>query len=169
MTHAATTVAVVEPVTGEALELESMAPTELAERLEALDELRGRLGDYRRALIDEAASRLDAENTRKRIFGDFELETNAPSEETYTPARVRAALAPLVAAGKLTAEALDRILVTPDPAPPAERVDKRELNKLKRSPDGDVLRAIHAARDVRPATRTLKVNRRSTASTAEEV
>lgn len=150
---------VVHPATGEALDLPAMATDVLATGLEELGELLSELGAFRQRIVDELAGRMDRVNTRSERVGRFELETNAPTEETYSAPLLRAELTGLVAEGIIDRELLDRVITYPTPKPPEARVDKREVNKLKRSTDQRVLNAIAAARTINPNRRTMKVRR----------
>lgn len=149
----------VHPTTGEVLDLAGATTTELAAGLVELDELLSELGAFRQAAVDEVARRMDRVNTRTERVGEWELETNAPTTETYAVDVLRERLAPLVEAGTIDQELVDRLVTTPAPKPPEPRVDKRELNKLKRTTDRDVLAAIAAARTINPQRRNLKLRR----------
>jgi len=153
-----TTDLVVIPVTGEAIDLNGPT-TDLARTIEQIRGYLDGLIDVRRHVADELAARLDTANSRTEQVGDYLIKTNAPTQEDYSPAVLRAELEELITAGTLDAVVLDRVITTPEPKPPEPRVDKREINKLKRSTDPAVLRAVATARTITPNTRTITVTR----------
>lgn len=148
----------IEPVTGEVIDLANAATTDLAQAAERLSEYLDGIYTVRQAIADEVARRLDTVNSRSERIGDYVLKTNAPTTESYDAGRLRDALDRLVAAGKLDAAVIDRILKTTTPEP-VTKVDGREVNKLKRHHDPEVLAGLAAARTVSPQRRTLKVER----------
>jgi len=154
-----TSTAVVHPATGEILDLADTPTTDLAAVYDELVDFAGRLTDYRAAIVAEVCRRLDANNARTERVGDWTLETNAPTVEEYLTRELRVELEALVEAGILEQGAIDRCIVTPAPPPPEPKVDKREVNKLKRHPDRRVLEALSRSRVVRSATRKLTVKR----------
>lgn len=149
---------IVIPGTGAVVELD--APTEaLAGHIDDVNRLIEDLIEARRAVEGIVIGRLDAENARSDEAGPFKLTTNAPTEELYDVGKLTSELRTLVEAGKLSADLLGRVITYPPPSTPAPRVDKREVNKLKRSADADVLTAVARARTVQNTRRTLKVER----------
>lgn len=152
-----TELVVIHPATGEALDLVAMTTTDLAGALGELRELTDKLSAFRQAIIDEVAGRMDKGNARTEVVGPYKLVTNAPREESYPVRRLREELQPLIDAGELEPQVLDRLITTPRPKTPDPVVSKRELNKLKGSDNGAVLAALARVREVAPARRTLKV------------
>jgi hypothetical protein len=158
MTTTENTRTLVQPASGELVDLNAPT-TELAAGLERLDELVMRLGDFRQAVTDELARRMDTANSRTERVGDYVLKTNAPTSEEYPVRPLREALRRLVELKVLDPVVLERVVKTPPPTPPEPKVDKRELNKLKNHADPRVARAIGAVRQRTPNRRTLKVER----------
>lgn len=152
-----TALELVHPASGELVDLKAASDLELAGTIDRLLELRQRLDTFGQAVTDELAGRLDRRGERKSIVGDVELETNAPSSEEYVLDELEQGLKDLVDAGAIDAELVARVIVQPPPATPARRVDKREVNKLKKSTDNRVLAAIARARRVVPTKRTVKI------------
>lgn len=147
----------VHPSSGEVVDLKAASTDELAVQFDRLLELRARLDEFGQAIVNEVAERMDRRGERKTLLGDVELEVNAPSSEEYLLDVLRGELEALVAAGAIDEELVAKVIRTPPPAKPEPRVDKREVNKLKKSTDRRVLAAIAKARDVKSAKRTLKV------------
>lgn len=154
-----TALAVMNPATGEVIDLVDATTTDLARAVQAVNELYGELAAFRQALIDEVAGRMDTANARTEQVGDYKLTTNAPTESTYGVQALREELAPLTEGddAPLNPIVLERLITTPPPAEPEPRVDKREVNKLAKSGDPRVLAALARARTVSPNRRTLKV------------
>lgn len=147
------------PLTGEVIDLAEATTTDLAEAVDRLAALDVELRAARQAIADELAGRLDSANSRSERVGDWMLETNPPTSEEYLVDVLRDRLTALVDDGTLDPVVLSRVIVTPAPKPPAARVDKREVNKLKKSTDRRVLAALTAARAIRNNSRTIKVAR----------
>jgi hypothetical protein len=91
MTTTENTRTLVQPASGELVDLNAPT-TELAAGLERLDELVMRLGDFRQAVTDELARRMDTANSRTERVGDYVLKTNAPTSEEYPVRPLREAL-----------------------------------------------------------------------------
>lgn len=149
---------IVNPATGEALDLAGTT-TDLCAAVAGIGEVRQMLDDYRQAVEDEIARRMDAANSRKDRVGDWEISVNAPTTETYPTDVLRDVVAQLVADGILDAVVLDRVIVRPEPKPPEPRVDRREINKLRKHPNPEVAAQIEAAAVVAPARRNVKIER----------
>lgn len=159
---AATGLELVHPATGEVLDIKAATTTELAAGIESLADLFANLGDFRQAIIDELAGRLDSANARKERVGPYELETNPPTTENYDAGILEAELTALVEAKVLDPVIIDRVVPFPEPTPPPKpqrRVDKREVNKLKKSTDRRVQSAVAKARSIAHNRRTIKVAR----------
>lgn len=158
-------VAVVEaldPRSGEVIDLRSLELVDVGELLEQADRFIAAASEFRRAIVDEGARRLDRMNARRETVGDLELETNAPSSVQYREDVLKRKLEELVEADVLDASIIDRVFPTPEPPPPpGPKLSKRELNKLK---SNERVAAAIAAASVRTAsTRTLKVTRKAPA------
>lgn len=152
------------PMTGEVLDLENATTTDVALELERVDDYIGQLDEARAELKAELIARLDRSNRRSAEVGPWRLETNAPTSEQYDVAALLGNLKPLLLAGELDVSALDGLVRTPDPKPPAPTVDRRALNTLKRHSDPRVVRAIAQARTIVPNRRTLKLTAREQAT-----
>lgn len=159
MTTTESTTMIVHPGTGEAIDLATATTTDLAGRMEELSELLSDLGAFRRALINELAGRLDAAGRRSATVGEFTIATNAPTEEIVDVATLREALEQLVDERVITRDAIDAVIVTPDPKPPAPRVDKRALNVLRRTDNSQLADAIDQATSRAKTNRTIKIER----------
>lgn len=156
-----TALAVMNPATGEVIDLVDATTTDLARAVLSVGELYGELSAFRQALIDEVAGRMDTANARTEVVGNYKLTTNAPTESTYSVDALREALTPLTQGddAPLDPSVLSRLIILPVPALPEPKVDKREVNKLKASTDPRVLAALAQARTISPNRRTLKVER----------
>lgn len=147
---------VLNPASGELLNLRELDTNDLALTVARIDEHVGEVAAFRKALVDEAVRRLDSLAKRKANVGGYELETNAPTTVDYREDVLRAGIEELVAAGELDGAILEQLWPTPaPPPPPAPKLNKRELNKLKADPR--VAGAIAAASVRVNNTRTLKV------------
>lgn len=147
---------VLNPASGELLNLRELDTNDLALTVARIDEHVGEVAAFRKALVDEAVRRLDSLAKRKANVGGYELETNAPTTVDYRDDVLRAKLEELIEAGELDRAILEQLWPAPPPAPPpAPKLNKRELNKLKADPR--VAPAIAAASVRVNNTRTLKV------------
>lgn len=164
-----TVLEVIHPTTGEVLDLRGASPAELTIGLENLDELLGRLADFRRALELELVRRVDATGRRTATVGGVKLEVNAPMVEAYEVRDVEAEVRPLVEAGTVANETLEALVIYPPRPPlPPPRVDRRVLNSLKASDNDELVRALARARRRTSARRTVKVLERPVDATAED-
>lgn len=147
---------VLNPASGELLNLRELDTNDLARAVARVDRHVIAVADFRKALIGESVRRLDSLAKRKALVGGYELETNAPSTVEYREDVLRENIEALVEAGKLEAAILEQLWPTPAPAPPPKpKLDKRVVNKLKADPD--VAPAIAAASVRVNNNRTLKV------------
>jgi hypothetical protein len=146
-----------DPITGELWDFRQLEMGDLAGAIGKLAEWDRKLGDFRQRIVDEMARRLDVENARKTVFDDLEVETNAPTAEEYLMDRLRDELQLLVDDGVLSEGVLARVFVKPPPKPQPERIDKRELNKLKKHDDRRVTAALGVSRNVVSTKRTIKI------------
>lgn len=149
---------IVHPLTGGALPVD--APTDqIAHALEEHAHVMLALQDYRHELEAIIIERLDAANARSEVVGEHKFTTNAPFTESYPVDELAIALGNLVDEGILDPVVMERVITTPDPKPPAPRVDKREANKLKKHVDERVRAAVEEVRLEAPQARTLKIER----------
>lgn len=148
---------VVEPITGEILDLATATTTDLAAAVERIADALDALHEVRVDLVEEVARRLDSMNTRSEVVGEYVLKTNAPTVESYDPEVLAGAVEALVAAGALAPEVAGRIVKTVTKT--EVKVDRTEVNKLKKSADPAILAAVAGARRILPQRRTLKVER----------
>ena len=170
MTTENTHTTVLVPVTGELVNLDELKGDELADRLEAADELLQHVFAFRDAVVAEFAQRADRLGARTVELDGVKVEVNAPTEDVYDVDRLRAELAPLVEEGVIAKELLGALIPEPKPAPPpAPKVDKRRLNALLKSDDRRLLAALAAARTRNPTKRKTRVVERAIPSTAREV
>lgn len=139
--------ALLDPVTGELLELER--PAELAA-------FRDRLGDLKRMIdstlsdVDELiTARLDLENTRSGRYGDWDVVTEAPLETVWDVPRLGVALEALVQAGRITRNAAGAALEPVTTYKPRAK----ELAKLLAHADAEVIAAVDACRHAEPRSR----------------
>ena len=151
--------ALIHPFTGELVDLGALTTDAIAAALVGFEAELGRVRGFGDALKSELVARLDRRNTRSADVGGFHLETNAPTETDYRLDVLREELAALAALDDppIDREVLDAVIVTPPPSTPAPRVDKREVNKLRRHSDPRVVAAIAKASAVKGVNRTLKV------------
>lgn len=159
---------ITDPASGEVIALSADTP-HLLEAAARMADLAADLGRVRGYIVNEVASRLDRLNTRSDRIGPFDVETNAPTVETYELGALREELGKLVDEGILDASIIDRVIVPQErPPTPPPKLAKVEVNKLKRHPDRRVLAALQAARTVQPQKRTLKITRNAIEGTATD-
>lgn len=151
---------IVNPATGEALDLGG-STTDLAAAVAGIGAVRAMLDDYRQAVENEIARRMDTANSRTERVGDWKITVNAPTTETYPIDQVREILDGFIEDGTLDPVVRDRVLVTAPPKPPEQRVAKTELNKLLKHPNEDVADTFGAARIVAPARRSVRIEKLS--------
>lgn len=117
------------PTTGEAVELS--APTEeLAAFFDRIAEAKRELRQAEDLLKQELCGRLDRDNRRTDLFGEFEVSVDAPNPTEWDTAQLARVLTVLVGEGKLTADAARKVLEPVRVLKPR----KRELDKLLGSP-----------------------------------
>lgn len=150
---------VVNPVTGEVVDLSGMATDQLALLTEQIDEVAGELSMFRRAAVQQVCDRMDKELKREAVVGGYKLTVNAPTKEEVSLPALAVTLHRLEDDGVIAEDVVDRVIVTPEPKPVAPRVAKTELNKLLKHPDPQVVEALREAIDVVPQHRTLRVER----------
>jgi len=141
------------PIVGEVIDLDG--PTDMLaeayDRISQLErDLREARGEVRRVLLD----RMDVENVRKHLAGDWQIECEAPGQFQYDVVALDAVLAGLVTAGKISDRARHAALEPVEVLKPR----KREIDKLLKS---ELLDAEdHAA--IRECERPLTRERRLT-------
>lgn len=156
----ATSRELVIPLTGEVIDLDKAATTDLCEARQRLQDLTSDAGRVVAYLGEELARRLDAANKRTATVGEWDLEANAPTTDEYLLDVLTEELCRLVEAKVLESQVVGEVIVTPPPAKPSPRVDKRELNKLKRHPDPRVRQAIGKARVRKTNRRSVRMTRK---------
>jgi hypothetical protein len=163
---ARSTRALIIPGSGQLIDLDD--PTDVL--TDAVTELAGLIDavrEARQAVIDEVAARLDRNNSRTTSLELSDgsvlfLETNAPTTEEFVVDEVRSAFGPLVQRGVLDAAVVERLIKFPPPKPVEPRVDRREVNKLRKSSVPGVREALDKVTRTVDQRRTLKVDRKST-------
>lgn len=156
---APTTDLIVHPATGEVIDLNAATTTELAAGIEAIRGLLDDLNDFRRALINELAGRLDKRGARSAVVGDIKLTTNAPTQEHYDPTVLKAALLDLADEDLIEPELVDEVVKTVTKTVTEVKVDKRLVNNLKRSDDDRIKAAVTAATSISHTNRTISIER----------
>lgn len=117
------------PLSGEAVALD--APTaDLAAFFDKLAEVKREVRQAEDLLKQELASRLDKDNRRKDMFGEYEVEVSAPNPTEFDVEHLERVLTVLVKEGKLSEEAARSALEPVRVLKPR----KRELDKLLKSP-----------------------------------
>lgn len=148
---------VINPATGEALELTTAPTDRIAQERRGVTDLKAVLDDYATFLDAELNIRLDKGNTRSAWVGEWELSTKAPTQTVYPVDVLGRVLDELIAAGKLEQDVKDRVLVPQPPPPP--KVSKREVTKLLAHSDQDVRVAVMNAGTQEPQRRTVAVKK----------
>lgn len=147
---------IVHPLTGETLAID--APTDvLAAALDEHRTLLSLMAEYKTVLQAEVLRRMDAANSRSEPIGGYKITVNAPRVEEYNADALRERLEQLVDDGVLDPVVPDRVIAPPKP--PAPKVDKREVNKLKGHPDDRVRQAVAESCEEVPQNRTVKIER----------
>lgn len=146
---------VVNPATGEALELATADTDRIAQERRGVTGLKRHLDDYASYLDSALNERLDKMNTRSAKVGSWTIETKAPSVAEYPVDALSKALDTLIEAGHLAPEVKDRVIVPQPPPPP--KVDKREITKLLGHVEQEVRQAILAVGVQTPQRRTVTV------------
>lgn len=134
-------VPVVNPATGEALELTSEATDRLAQERRGVTDLKRALDSYASHLDDELTRRLDRMGRRSADVGGWTIETKAPTVTDYPVAALRAALEDLVDADLLDDPVVDEVLV---PQPVTHKLNRTRLNTLLKHPEERVRAALKA-------------------------
>lgn len=151
----------VHPATGEivSLDVEHGGTTDaLAAHRHAVVQLKRALDDFASVLDAELTARLDRANTRSASVGPWMLEGKAPSTTEYPVPALEEALDLLIFDGRLDEDVKARVLVEQPPPPP--KVDRREVNKLLRHTDPDVVALIRDVGVEQPQRRTVTVKER---------
>lgn len=158
----------VHPATGEVLALGALDGADLGAVVDEMEDLAGRVADYKRELVAEVARRADQANARKVDLGGYVFEVNAPTENTYDVGDVLAELQPFVGAGVITPAVLEDVIRRPPPKPSPPAVDLRKINTLWKSDNAELLAALARARRRAPTRRTARIVSRPVNATAEE-
>lgn len=163
--------AAVHPVTGELLDLRGSSAVVLADALEELGRHYDALADFKAAIVGEVCRRADKMNARTVELDGVKWEVNAPTADTYNLGELLAALRPFTEGDDPTLDPsiLDTVVRRPPPKPPSPEVDKRELGKLWKSDDRELLAALARVRQRGAPKRTAKVLARPVDTTAEEL
>ena len=148
--------AVVHPMSGEVLDLESTTDT-LAQWLLDLRELRQMLSGTIDTISEELSERLDQENTRTGRVGEWEIKGVAPSTTVYDPEQLQKALDELVLDGVLAAAVVERTVKPP--LVKDWKVDRREIAKLLKHQDLRVREAVAACGEEVAQTRSVSIRR----------
>lgn len=135
-------VPVVNPATGEQLELASEATDRLAEERRGVTDLKRALDQYASHIDDELTRRLDRMGRRSAQVGGYEIETKAPTSIDYPIAGLREALSHLIEADLLDADVVDEVLVPVEPRP--VKLNRTRLNTLLRHPSEVVRKTLEA-------------------------
>ncbi len=161
--------ATVSPITGEVLELETARPAQIVDALDAIADLLDRISEHKAELVEELARRADRRGERKTELGGYTVEVNPPTEDHYSVRELREALAPFVEKGTIDQALVYRLIRHPPPTPKPPAVAKRELDKLWKSDDRELLAALAGVRQRAKTKRTAKIIGRPVNATAEEV
>lgn len=152
--EAAPSTEVVNPVTGEVLDLSSATDELLGRILEQARDVEGGLKGFKKAIQIEVHRRLDGEGRWTREAGPIRLVGQGPLTPDYDPGRAREALEVLRDEGKISEATLERCCPLEDPKP---KPKKGEIAKLRRSnPDADAL-LEEAEKPVDQTSRSVKV------------
>jgi len=101
-------VALIDPQTGELIDLDDATDLLIAQTLDDVDDLRGRLADYRSALGAEILRRMDARASWTTRAGGFKLSAPSPAPVvSYDGAALWEELGRLAEHGRFGLEALD--------------------------------------------------------------
>lgn len=146
---------VVNPATGEAIELASEATDLLAAERKGVTELRSDLANYAFYLDEELTRRLDKENTRSADVGEWHIETKAPTTISFEPDRLAVAIHDLIAEDLLGESVAERVFI-----PQPDKINRREVDKLLKHSDKRVREHIAAAGTEEPQRRTVSVKAR---------
>lgn len=142
----------INPATGVAVELPSETTDTLARERRDVTDLRNALAQYAQAIDDELTARLDKENTRSAVVGEWRIETKAPTALTFEPDRLAVAVLDLIAEGLLAESVAERVLI-----PQPDKVNRRELDKLLRHADKRVREHIASVGTEEAQRRTVAV------------
>lgn len=148
---------VVNPATGEVLDLAVAPTTAIAEWRADLIELKWQLDALAHSLDDEVARRLDFEGHRSAQVGDWDLSVEAPTVVSWEVEMLGFHLEALVTDGRISRGVAERCLervVTFKPRPV-------ELKRLLAHADPEVRRSIEECRSENTrSTRRVAVKRR---------
>jgi hypothetical protein len=143
---------IVNPATGEAVDLAKEATDLLARERRDVTELRASLANYATFLDEELTRRLDKENTRSADVGEWHIETKAPTTLTFEPDRLAVAVHDLIAENLLGESVVDKLFI-----PQPDKINRREVDKLLKHADKRVREHVAAAGSEEPQRRSVSV------------
>lgn len=155
VTATPTTDLVVNPATGEALELASEATDRLAQERRAVTHLKRDLNDYLTFIDGELTRRLDRMGRRSAVVAGYTIETKAPTTTEYDQALLRNAIEDLIACDLLDQPVLDEVLVPVDPVP--RKLNRTRLNTLLKHPNEKVREVLEACAQDVPQRRSVSI------------
>jgi hypothetical protein len=135
-------VPVVNPATGEALELSTEATDRLAHERRGVTDVKRALDQYATHIDEELTRRLDRMGRRSAVVNGWKIETKAPTSTDYSVPALRVVLHSLVHANVLDPAVVDEVLVPVDPCP--VKLNRVRLNTLLKHPDDRVREALAA-------------------------
>lgn len=138
------------PATGEVLALNQPSDI-LAEAVNRMRELERELASVRQTVAEELTRRMDVENLRKADVGDYTISVDAPGALDWDLKKLDEVLDGLVAAGRLSAAAKERVM------PPKPSLSQRELKKLLTTLEPDERERVEACSAPSRRTRRVKV------------
>lgn len=148
-------VQVVNPATGEAVELASAATDHLAQERRSVTDLKRDLDHYATFLDGELTRRLDRMGRRSASVGGWGIETKAPTTTEWDEALLYEALVDLVDWELLEAEVVDEVLVPVEPVP--RKLNRTRLNTLLKHPEERVRKTLEACSQEVPQRRSVSI------------
>jgi hypothetical protein len=147
-------VEVVNPATGESVELASETTDRIAAERRGVTDLKRALDQYASHLDDELTRRLDRMGRRSADVGGWTIETKAPTTTDYPVDALRGALEDLIDADLLDEAVRDDLIVPTT----TYKLNRTRLNTLLKHPDERVREALAAcAVESEVARRTVTV------------
>jgi hypothetical protein len=145
-------VSVVNPTTGELVDLRNAEPDEIAAALEGIRDWENSARTAKQLISAEIHARMDRSASWTLRAGDYELRGQSPDRSGWDVNRLREVLYDLVGTGAITPEAADEAVK----AEVKYSVSKRGLNALLKL-GGDIAAALRACEveDTRPRRLTL--------------
>lgn len=149
----------VHPATGEILELADRTTDQLAELAAGAADYIRQVHEFRTAVEQVIAERMDRELSRTAQVGGWKLTVNAPTRDEWDLDRLAQVLGELVERGVISVDAAGQVIEQPPPKPQPERVARTALNKLLKHPDPEVVGMLRECAAPVPQRRTLKIER----------